>query len=66
MEALTDLERAARWSPQQARRAYQRPQEMAGSGWSTGRRTNSDDPDERYVSVPPLGVFYRIEGRHLR
>jgi hypothetical protein len=39
---------------------------MARSGWSTGRRTNSDDPDERYVSVSPLGVFYRIAGRYLR
>jgi plasmid stabilization system protein ParE len=65
-EALADLERAYRWSPQQARRVYQRMREMARAGWSTGRRTSSADPAERYVSVSPLGVFYRIDGPYLR
>ncbi len=37
---------------------------MAGLGFSVGRTVS--DTEERYWPVPPLGVFYRVDGDTLR
>jgi len=62
--ALRDLERAAGWSSDQAAAVVNAMEWMAGSGFSVGRRAG--DTEERYWPVPPLGVFYRVDGDTLR
>ena len=61
--ALDDLERAAEWSPGQAGAVVNAMEWMAGAGFSLGRSVG--DRPARYWPVPPLGVFYRVEGENL-
>ncbi|MFZ0218152.1 MAG: hypothetical protein WAM30_19630 [Candidatus Dormiibacterota bacterium] len=37
---------------------------MAAGGWSLGHPT--DEPGVLYVSAPPLGALYEVDGRVLR
>jgi hypothetical protein len=61
--ALQDLRSAAEWSPAQAAAVVNAIEWMSEAGFSLGR----DVPDKaaRYWPVPPLGVFYRVEGDSL-
>lgn len=62
--ALDDLERAADWSPVLAAAVVSAMEWMAEAGFSLGRY--APDRTARYWPVPPLGVFYRVEGDSLR
>jgi hypothetical protein len=62
--ALDDLARAAEWSIRQAREVIWEMERMSLSGFSLGKPTGR--PGVRYWPVPPLGVFYMVEGDELR
>lgn len=61
--ALYDLECAADWSRGQAEAVVNAMEWMAETGFSLGRSVPGTE--DRYWPVPPLGVVYRVEGRHL-
>ena len=62
-EAHHDLEYAADWSRGQAEAVVNAMEWMAETGFSLGRPIPGTN--ERYWPVPPLGVIYHVEGRHL-
>jgi plasmid stabilization system protein ParE len=62
--ALDDLGAAAEWSQPQARAVVQEMERMSRSGFSLGKPTGR--PGIRYWPVPPLGVFYNVEGDEMR
>jgi len=62
-QALADLQCAAEWSLGQAEAVVNAMEWMAETGFSLGRPIHGTA--ERYWPVPPLGVVYRVEGRHL-
>ena len=62
--ALADLAAAAEWSIPQARAVVEAIERMADRGFSLGKPT--DRPGVRYWPVPPLGIFYVVEGDELR
>jgi len=62
--ALDDLAAAADWSVLQARAVVEAMERMSQRGFSLGKPTGR--PGIRYWPVPPLGVFYSVEGDELR
>jgi hypothetical protein len=63
VRALDDLQCAAEWSRGQAEAVVNAMEWMAETGFSLGRPIPGTT--ERYWPVPPLGVIYWVEGRHL-
>jgi hypothetical protein len=61
--ALSQLETAAEWSRVQAAAVVDAMERLAAHGLSLGRRVPGTD--ELYWPVPPLGVFYWVDGATL-
>jgi hypothetical protein len=60
-QASRDLIELAERSPRNAGAVIAAMEWMAKVGFSLGRSV-AGDIDERYWPVPPLGVFYHVEG----
>ncbi len=58
--ALEELARAAAWSRPQAEAVVNAMEWMAETGFSLGRPV--EGTEELYWPVPPLGVFYALQG----
>jgi hypothetical protein len=62
-EASADLNELAERTPRRAAAVIAAMEWMARVGFSIGRPAGTGE--ERYWPVPPLGVFYRVEGEIL-
>jgi hypothetical protein len=60
-EASRDLIELPERSPRRAAAVLAAMEWMAKGGFSLGRPVANEDED-RYWPVPPLGVFYRVDG----